>query len=767
MPATSCSFCNFVSMNDYLDQLNDVQKQAVTNVDGPVMVIAGPGSGKTRVLTFRIAHLINTGVEPRQILSLTFTNKAAREMKDRISKVVGKGGNYVWAGTFHSLFSRILRIEAEKIGYPATFSIYDTDDSKALIKDIISRMGLDKAKYPPGLVLNRISNAKSNLITWKAYGSNAELVSRDQSEGRPDMYKIYQKYVIRCQKSGAMDFDDLLLNTFRLFYENKDNVVAKYRERFKYVLVDEFQDTNFLQYAIVKQLTRYKGSPQNISIVGDDAQSIYAFRGATISNILDFKKDYPTLKIFKLEQNYRSTPHIVAAANSVISHNRSQIKKKIWTEFSSGNKIALVKALSDAEEARRVAGLIVEQKNRHHYANKDIAILYRTNAQSRAFEEQLRRHDIPYRIYGGMSFYQRKEVKDLMAYLRLSINPADDEAIRRIINYPRRGIGKTTLDKIMTIATSEEISAWEAMDREIFNSRTTNLLKKFKGLIASFVEKAQTMNAYDLALHIYKKSGMDADLAKDNSIEGLSRRENITSLLDGIKEFIDSDELLTNDPDVDERSISEYLQSVALITDFDGEDGDDDHVLLMSAHASKGLEFKSVFVVGLEENLFPSFMAKDSPSAMDEERRLFYVAITRAMEHLTLSYSNSRYQYGSMRFNDPSRFLDEIEPDHFLNPELVVKEPVTGPGSSKVSGVFPKRKPTKPGTARSVPEDFKVSDPKRVAAGMRVRHLRFGEGEVLDVEGGTENRIATIQFEEVDNPKKKIMLKYARLQILD
>jgi DNA helicase II / ATP-dependent DNA helicase PcrA len=765
---TSSSFCNFVFMNDFLDQLNDVQKQAVTTTDGPVMVIAGPGSGKTRVLTFRIAHLISSGVEPREILSLTFTNKAAREMKERITKVIGSKGNHVWAGTFHSLFSRILRIEAKKLGYPSTFSIYDSDDSKTLIKDIINRMGLEKSKYPPGLVLNRISNAKSNLVTWKAYGTNGELISRDQGEGRPDMHKIYQHYVKRCLKAGAMDFDDLLLNTFRLFYENKDDVATKYRKRFRYVLVDEFQDTNFLQYAIVKQLTRYKGSEHNICIVGDDAQSIYAFRGATISNILDFKKDFPSLKVFKLEQNYRSTPHIVAAANSVISHNRAQIKKKIWTEFDSGNKLALIKALSDAEEARRVAGMIVEQKNRHHYANRDIAILYRTNAQSRVFEEQLRRQNIPYRIYGGMSFYQRKEVKDLMAYLRLAVNPVDDEAIRRVINYPKRGIGKTTLDKIMTLATSEELPAWEVLDRPVFNNRTNNLLKKFKELIASFIQKSEVMNAYDLALHIYKKSGIEADLIKDNSIEGLSRRENITALLDGIKEFIDSDELLTNDPSIEDRGIASYLQSVALITDFDDDDGDDDRVLLMSAHASKGLEFKSVFVVGLEENLFPSFMAKDSPGAMDEERRLFYVAITRAMEQLTLSYSNSRYQYGSMRFNDASRFLDEIEPEHFLNPEMVEKEPVTGPSRSRVSGVIPRGKRAPSTAAPSpTPSDFKVSDPSKISEGMKVRHLRFGEGEVLSVEGRNENRIATILFEEVDNPQKKIMLKFARLQILE
>lgn len=757
----------FCSMKNYLDELNDVQRQAVTHIDGPVMVIAGPGSGKTRVLTYRIAHIINSGTNPSQILALTFTNKAAREMKERIEKVVGNKAGRVWAGTFHSIFSRILRIEAEKIGYPATFSIYDTDDSKTLLKDIITRLGLEKSNYPPNAVLSRISNAKSNLVTWKAYAANAELISRDQLDKRPQMHKIYEQYVKRCMKAGAMDFDDLLLMTFRLFYENKENVVEKYRKRFKYVLVDEFQDTNFLQYAIVKQLTRYSGSPCNLCIVGDDAQSIYAFRGATISNILDFKKDYPALKTFKLEQNYRSTPHIVAAANNVISYNKGQIKKEIWTSHSEGNKINLIKSLSDSEEARRVAGMIVEQKNRFHYSNKDIAILYRTNAQSRVFEEQLRRQNLPYRIYGGMSFYQRKEVKDLMAYLRLAVNPADDEAVRRVINYPRRGIGKTTLDKIMTVAANEGISAWEVLDRPLFNARTSGLLRKFRQLIETFARAAQTMDAYELARQAYKKSGMEADLTADNSIEGLSRLENVSGLLDSIKEFIDSDELVNGDLEAQDRSISSYMQNVALITDFDDEGDDDDKLMLMSAHSSKGLEFKSVFVVGLEEDLFPSFMAKSSPQGMDEERRLFYVAITRAMEQLTLTYAGSRYQFGNMRYNEPSRFLEEIDPNHYTNPELVVREPVVQPSVSRVSGAFSTvRRASENRSPTPAPADFKPSNPNDIHTGMTVMHLRFGQGKVLEVEGNNQNKVATILFDGVENPKKKIMLKFARLQIM-
>lgn len=754
-------------MNDFLSQLNDVQRDAVTTKDGPVMVIAGPGSGKTRVLTYRIAHLINSGIPPYQILSLTFTNKAAREMKERISSVVGEQARKVWAGTFHSIFSRILRIEAEKIGYPTTFSIYDSDDSKTLIKDIIKNLGIQKSNYPPGLVLSRISKAKSNLITWKAYGNNPEFISRDQMDKRPQIYKIYEHYVKRCQKAGAMDFDDLLLMTFRLFYENKDNVVQKYRDRFKYVLVDEFQDTNFLQYAIVKQLTKFKSSPKNLCIVGDDAQSIYAFRGATISNILDFKKDYSELKTFKLEQNYRSTPHIIAAANNVISHNQRQIKKEIWTQHHSGSKIQMVRALSDTEEARRIAGMIVEQKNRYHYANSDIAILYRTNAQSRVFEEQLRRQNLPYKIYGGLSFYQRKEVKDLMAYLRLAVNAVDDEAFRRVINYPRRGIGKTSLEKIMTIAVSEDIPAWEAMDRDLFNKRTSGLLKNFKKLILEFQQKSNSLNAYDLANLVYKKSGMLADLSKDNSIEGLSRQENISALLDGIKEFIESDEELIDLPGSQDKSISTYLQSVALITDFDDQDEDKDRLLLMSAHASKGLEFKSVFVVGLEEDLFPSFMAKDTPASMDEERRLFYVAITRAMEQLTLSFSESRYQYGSMRYNDPSRFLSEIDPEHYQNPDLIFTTEKDQRNISRVSGALPKNLARKSSRPVEPPSDFKISNPADIAEGMQVRHLRFGEGKVLAVEGKNDNKVATIYFKETDSPSKRIMLKFAKLQILN
>nr|MBS0036679.1 UvrD-helicase domain-containing protein [Saprospiraceae bacterium] len=753
-------------MNDFLSQLNDVQRKAVTQTDGPVMVIAGPGSGKTRVLTYRIAHLIHSGIPPHKVLALTFTNKAAREMKERISSVVGDAARNVWAGTFHSIFSRILRMEADKLDYPTTFSIYDSEDSKTLIKDIVKNMGLEKSNYPPNAILSRISNAKSNLITWKAYSNNPEFISRDQLDKKPMVYKIYEQYTKRCKKAGAMDFDDLLLMTFRLFYENKDNVVQKYREKFSHVLVDEFQDTNFLQYAIVKRLTKYAGSPRNLCIVGDDAQSIYAFRGATISNILDFRKDFPELKTYKLEQNYRSTPHIIAAANNVIAHNKNQIQKKIWTNHLSGSKIQVIKALSDTEEARRIAGMIVEQRNRFHYANSEIAILYRTNAQSRVFEEQLRRQNIPYKIYGGMSFYQRKEVKDLMAYLRLAVNPLDDEAFRRVINYPRRGIGKTTLEKVMDRVHKKGIPAWEALESPEFNARTSGLLKKFKQLIANLNAESAKLNAYDLANLAYKKSGMLSELSSDNSIEGMSRQENISALLDGIKEFIESDEFITDLPDNQDKSISTYLQSVALITDFDEDKDDEDRMLLMSAHASKGLEFKSVFVVGLEENLFPSFMAKDSPASMDEERRLFYVAITRAMEQLNLSFSNSRYQYGTMRFNEPSRFLAEIDAEHYLNPEVVLGESLQSQTQSKVTGSFTgKRKTTSVPSAP--PADFKVSNPAEITEGMKVRHIRFGEGKVQSIEGKNQNRVATIHFEDSDSPSKRIMLKYAKLQIVN
>ncbi len=747
----------------YLNELNDVQRDAVTSLDGPVMVIAGPGSGKTRVLTYRIAHLLRSGVPPWQILALTFTNKAAREMKDRIEKVAGQDAYKVWAGTFHSIFARILRVEAHLIGFPNDFSIYDTDDSKSLIKEIIKSMSLDTKTYNVGAIRSRISSAKSNLITPKMYNANAELQEQDKMNRRPMTFKIYEKYVARCQRAGAMDFDDLLLQMFRLLYQNPDNVRAKYQQQFKYLMVDEFQDTNFLQYEILKLLSIYDGSPNNICIVGDDAQSIYSFRGATIENILQFEHDFPDVKTFKLEQNYRSTQHIVQAANEVITYNKKQIKKEIWTDRNSGNKIKTIKGMSDTEEGRMVANAIIEQKNRFSLANSDIAILYRTNAQSRVFEEHLRRMNIAYRIYGGLSFYQRKEIKDVLAYLRLAVNTKDDEALKRVINYPKRGIGQSTIDKLARLADDNEISMWQCLSQIELKPRAKNSVGKFVEIIKSSQKKAATEDAYKTALFAIKKSGIVDLLKAENSMESQNRIENINALLDGIQEFVE-DDVLDEGEDINkqERTLSNFLQTISLMTDQDEDKGQADSVTLLSVHSAKGLEFKSVFVVGLEENLFPSYMSLSSPEQLDEERRLFYVAITRAEEHLTLSYANSRYQYGQMRFNDPSRFLEEISEHNLENTITIKKKPEFGP--PKVLGKFKPLSASKPKALAIDPKDFKPDNSSDIQPGQRVLHMKFGVGEVKSID---ERRVATIIFEDLhENAKKRIMLNYARLQIL-
>jgi len=549
--------------HSYLDGLNDIQRQAVTNLDGPVMVIAGPGSGKTRVLTFRIAHLLNSGVPPWQILALTFTNKAAKEMKNRIETVAGSAAYKVWAGTFHSIFSRILRVEAHRIDYPNDFSIYDTDDSKSVIKEVIKSLSLNIKEYNIGAVRSRISSAKSNLITPKMYAKNEEFLEHDRMNRRPMIYQIYEKYVAKCKRAGAMDFDDLLLQMFRLLYTNPDNIRAKYQHQFQYLMVDEFQDTNFLQYEILKLFTIYPDSKNNICIVGDDAQSIYSFRGATIKNILQFEHDFPDVQTFKLEQNYRSTHHIVEAANEVILNNRNQIQKKIWTERTAGDKIKVIKAMTDSEEGRRVADSIVEHKNRYSLANKDIAVLYRTNAQSRVFEEHLRRYNIPYRIYGGMSFYQRKEIKDVIAYLRLSVNSKDDEALKRTINYPKRGIGQTTVGKLTTLADDNEISLWQCLSKIELNAGSKKKLGGFVNLIKACQDKAKTEDAFKAASYIVKKSGILDLLKSENTVEAQNRMDNVNALLDGIQEFTE-DDVLDADEDINnqERTLSNFLQTI-------------------------------------------------------------------------------------------------------------------------------------------------------------------------------------------------------------
>ena len=638
----------------YLDELNDVQRKAVTTTKGPVLVVAGPGSGKTRVLTYRIAHLINSGVPPFKILSLTFTNKAAREMKERISKVVGDKANQVWAGTFHSIFARILRVEASKIGYPSNFTIYDRQDSESVVKAILKEYNLDPKVYNPRNVLSRISAAKSNLITPIAYEDDERLKKQDFANKVPHLHAVYAGYVQRCKKAGAMDFDDLLYQMFYLLYKNPDNVLEKYQQKFTHLLVDEFQDTNFLQYAIIKKFVKYKNSPQNVCAVGDDAQSIYAFRGATIQNILDFEKDFNTLQTFKLEQNYRSTDHIVQAANNIISHNKRQIQKKIWSDKGQGQKIQLLQAPTDNDEGKQVASMIVEQKNRYHLHYKNFAILYRTNGQSRIFEEYLRRQNIPYKVFGGLSFYQRKEIKDMIAYLRVLINPSDEEALKRIINYPKRGIGKATIDKLAAKAARANTRLWDEFLMFKGTARTAQAIGSFVKIIVSIQKKLDDKDAYEIAAEVAKKSGLLDELKNDKTVEGANRLENFTSLLDGIKDFVENDEVI-DEATVPDKKLGTYLQNIALHTDLD-EQKSDDVVTLMSIHSSKGLEFPSVFVVGLENNLFPSFMVKESKDGMDEERRLFYVAVTRAEQFLTLSYAKSRYRFGKHQNNEASPF---------------------------------------------------------------------------------------------------------------
>ena len=742
----------------YLDELNDVQRKAVTTTDGPVLVVAGPGSGKTRVLTYRIAHLINAGVPPYKILSLTFTNKAAREMKERISKVVGDKANQVWAGTFHSIFARILRVEASKIGYPSNFTIYDRQDSESVVKSILKENNLDPKVYNPRNVLSRISSAKSNLITPIAYGNDEMLKKQDYVNKVPHLHAVYAGYVQRCKKDGAMDFDDLLYQMFYLLYKNPDNVLEKYQQKFSHLLVDEFQDTNFLQYAIIKKFVKYKDSPQNVCAVGDDAQSIYAFRGATIQNILDFEKDFKALQTFKLEQNYRSTDHIVQAANNIIQHNKRQIQKKIWSDKGQGQKIQLLQAPTDNDEGKQVASMIVEQKNRYHLKHKDFAILYRTNGQSRIFEEYLRRQNIPYKVFGGLSFYQRKEIKDMIAYLRVLVNPNDEEALKRIINYPKRGIGKTTVDKLIAKAAKANTRLWDEFLMFKGSARTAQAIGSFVKIIVSTQKKLDDKDAYEITAEIAKKSGILDELKNDKTVEGANRLENFTSLLDGIKDFVENDEVI-DEATVPDKKLGTYLQNIALHTDLD-EQKSDDVVTLMSVHSSKGLEFPSVFVVGLENNLFPSFMAKDSMDGMDEERRLFYVAVTRAELFLTLSYAKSRYRFGKHQNNEPSPFLDEVGYENIIQMGGIS----SGRTTSGVS--FSKNSPsrfrqTQPTNNTAIP-DFRPVPAARIKVGMKVLHKRFGKGQVKNIEG-SDNRIATIMFNEIG--EKRIMLKFAKLGI--
>lgn len=751
----------------YLDELNEPQRQAVVNSDGPTLIVAGPGSGKTRVLTYRIAHLLNKGVDPFGILALTFTNKASESMRQRIEKISGNNARNLYMGTFHSVFARILRVEAPKIGYPANFTIYDTEDSKSLIKTIVKEQGLDDKIYKPGQVYNRISSAKNSLITPQDYAANGEMLTEDANARRPALAKLYKIYCDRCFKSGAMDFDDLLLNT-HVILEKFPDVLYKYQHKFRYVLIDEFQDTNYLQYEIVRKIADVF---QNITVVGDDAQSIYAFRGATIDNILNFEKDFPELKVYKLEQNYRSTQKIVKAANELIHRNRNQIKKEIWTENDKGEDIKIVRTPSDNEEGRWVADSIHELKMREHYKNNDFAVLYRTNAQSRAFEEALRRLNIPYKIYGGMSFYQRKEIKDLLAYLKLTVNHYDEEALKRVINYPARGIGQTTIDKISIIAINENMRLWDVMEnihRTDFASRTKNAIEEFVMMMKSFAAQQLKMSAYDLAAHIGKTTKLIAELYNDKTVEGISRFENIQELLNSIKEFVEDDEVVGDEGSVNDKTLGSFLQTVTLLTGDEKSAENLDSVKLMTVHAAKGLEFPVVYVVGMEENLFPGTQSLYSMDDLEEERRLFYVAITRAEARLFLTYANTRYKFGQLNYCDSSRFLQEV-PDNIVSFHGDLKKPKVHQQASPISTFSrvvspPSPKPTAQPPVNHSSEPFIPDDANTLQTGMEVLHEKFGEGKVVSIDGSGANKIASIFFSAYG--VKKIMLKFAKVKIL-
>ena len=783
-------------MPDYIEELNEGQRNAVLYNDGPSLVIAGAGSGKTRVLTYKIAYLLENGYQPWNILALTFTNKAAREMKERIARQVGpERARHLWMGTFHSMFLRILHVEAGHIGFTSQFTIYDTADSKSLIRSIIKEMGLDEKVYKPGMVQARISNAKNHLVSPAGYANNKEAYEGDRAAKVPALRDIYQRYWERCRQADAMDFDDLLFYTFLLFRDHPE-VLARYQEQFRYILVDEYQDTNFAQHSIVLQLAK---NHQHVCVVGDDAQSIYSFRGADIDNILYFTKVYPDTKVFKLEQNYRSTQTIVRAANSLIEKNQWQIRKEVFSEKEKGEAIGVYQAYSDVEEGDIVVNKIAELRREKRYAYSDFAILYRTNAQSRIFEEAMRKRSMPYRIYGGLSFYQRKEIKDVIAYFRLIVNPNDEEAFKRIINYPARGIGDTTVGKIIAAATGHNVSLWTVLCEPLayglnFNKGTVGKLQAFRELISAFITDAAEKNAYEIGADIIRQSGIINDVCQDSSPENLSRKENIEELVNGMSDFCAQRQEEGN-PNV---LLGDFLSEISLLTDQDSDkDGDDEKITLMTVHSAKGLEFKNVFVVGMEENLFPSGMVGDSPRALEEERRLFYVAITRAEEHCFLSYAKTRFRYGKMEFGSPSRFLKDIDIRFLRLPqdagmfrrveeEAAVfrrenargfapdKEDTPYGGKERVS-VRPKQQiiaPTVPRNLKRVAPSANTASTSpsagasanRVQQGQLIEHERFGLGEVLKVEGEGDNAKATIRFKNAGD--KQLLLRFARFKVI-
>lgn len=773
------------NIDDLLKGLNEPQREAVTHVNGPLMIVAGAGSGKTKVLTTRIAWLMGKHhVDAFNILALTFTNKAAAEMKERIGRMLGSGeARNLYIGTFHSVFARILRSEADRLGYPRSFTIYDTDDSRSVLKTVINELNLDDKHYKPNVVHNRISSAKNALVGPAEYATDYYLQQEDARANRPAIGMIYKAYAARCFKNGAMDFDDLLLKMYELL-KGVPEVLHKYQHKFKYILIDEYQDTNPVQYQISKLLAAVN---ENICVVGDDAQSIYSFRGATIENILQFQKDYDDVKVVKLEQNYRSSQSILNVANEVIKNNKGQIPKVLWTDNKEGEKIKLVRTMTDNDEGKFVADSIQEQRLRYHYRNSDFAILYRTNAQSRSFEESLRKMGIPYRIYGGISFYQRKEIKDFLAYLRVIANPRDEEALKRIINYPVRGIGKTSIEKAVIYANEKNISMFDALEQAYafgIKGGTLEVVQNFITMIKYFQSMLQVNDAYIVAQQVGKHTGIVKELFNDKTVEGLARYENIQELLNSIKEWTESPS--NEEGEVGDKSLGAYLQQITLLTDADEDKENADVVKLMTIHAAKGLEFSCVFVGGIEETLFPSAMSVNTREELEEERRLFYVAVTRAKERLWLTYANSRYRFGNLVQNEPSRFLDEL-------PEAQLDRTFSGGGARNSSGLSnmgtafqrmhrgmgpaPERKPesSKPSympvapksqTVNHVPSpDFAPSDTSGLQPGQRVEHQKFGFGEVTKVEGSAHNPVATVKFEH--NGEKKIMLNYAKLRIVE
>ncbi|MBW6477964.1 MAG: UvrD-helicase domain-containing protein [Bacteroidales bacterium] len=765
-------------MIDFLNDLNEPQRQAVENTEGPVMVIAGAGSGKTRVLTYRIAYLLSKGVDPFNILALTFTNKAAREMKERIAQLVGASkAKSLWMGTFHSIFAKILRIESEKLGFPSNFTIYDTDDSKRLLKTIVKEQQLDDKVYNASYVLHRISNAKNNLISAMDYNEDAEIQTYDIQNRKPKIGLIYSLYQQRLRKAAAMDFDDLLFNT-NILLRDFPEVLYKYQLKFNYILVDEYQDTNFSQYLIVKKLA---ANNENICVVGDDAQSIYAFRGANIQNILNFKKDYPDNRVFKLEQNYRSTQNIVNAANSVIANNKDQIKKVVWTQNDAGEKIRIMKATSESEEGVLVANYIFETKMNKQLANKDFAILYRTNAQSRALEEALRKINIPYRIYGGTSFYQRKEIKDMLAYFRLVINPSDEDAFMRIVNFPARGIGKTSLEKLVVTANDNQKPLMEvAANPDTFqlgvNAGVKKRLQEFVTMIKSFSAQLNQYNAFEMGKKIASSAGVFKHYHEDESPEGMNRKENIEELLNALKDFSEMPADVEGEDQI--KTLDVFMQDIALMTDADTQKEDPtdtDKVTLMTIHAAKGLEFPFIFLVGVEENLFPSQLSLNTRSELEEERRLFYVAVTRAMQQLTISYAETRFRFGQFTICEPSRFIDELNPECIINyasPSGFKKQTWTGESFSQSRQKFSGHSdtPDVSETATGQPEDqsdslFQSIPASELKPGLNVQHQRFGMGKIEAVEGNGENAKATVIFNNFG--KKQLLLKFAKLKILN